>query len=157
MKDWTDFQKDIAAGTLPDFAYVKFAGYHNEHPGYNTKLTTSIEHVQTAVDAILLSPYANDTLVIVTWDEGGGYFDHVSPPGVNPIDNEPYGTRVPMLAIGRFAKKGFVSHVQMEHSSVVKFLELNFTGKTGQLGARDTNVNNIGSMLDPAETGIVVP
>ncbi len=157
MKDWTDFQNDISAGTLPDFAYVKFAGYHNEQPGYNTKLTTSIEHVQTAVDAILSSPYANDTLVIVTWDEGGGYFDHVSPPGVNPIDNEPYGTRVPMLAVGRFAKKGFVSHVQMEHSSVVKFLELNFTGKTGQLGARDTNVNNLGSMLDPAETGIVVP
>jgi len=45
----------------------------------------------------------------------------------------------------------------MEHSSVVKFLEFNFTGVTGQLGARDTAVNNIGSLLDPAKTGVAIP
>jgi hypothetical protein len=67
-------------------------------------------------------------------------------------------TRVPLLAIGRFAKKGAVSHVQMEHSSLVKFLEWNFlAGKTGQLGARDVEVNNIGSLLDPVAVGAVVP
>jgi hypothetical protein len=45
----------------------------------------------------------------------------------------------------------------MEHSSILKFVEYNFTGETGQLGNRDTNVNNIGSLLDPAETGLVIP
>jgi len=74
------------------------------------------------------------------------------------VDNQPYGTRIPLLAIGRFAQKGTVSHVQMEHSSIVKFLEWNYLGgKTGQLGARDTVVNNIGSLLDPTQTGTMVP
>jgi hypothetical protein len=45
----------------------------------------------------------------------------------------------------------------MEHSSIVKFLELNFTGKTGQLAARDAVVNNLGSLLDAKETGITIP
>jgi phospholipase C len=157
MKDWTSFQQDIASGSLPSFAYVKFAGYHNEHPGYGTKISNGVNMVKTAVDAVLSSPYADDTLVLVTWDEGGGFYDHVTPPATNPADGKPYGTRVPILAIGRFAKKGYVSHVVMEHSSVVKFLEWNFTGTTGQLGARDTNVNNIGSLLDPAEVGVTVP
>jgi hypothetical protein len=65
--------------------------------------------------------------------------------------------RVPLLAIGRFARQGVVSHVVLEQSSIVKFLELNFLGATGQLGARDTQVANIGSLLDPTQTGIVVP
>jgi hypothetical protein len=65
--------------------------------------------------------------------------------------------RVPLLALGRFARKGEVSHVVMEHSSIVKFLEYNFLGTTGQLGARDVQVADIGSLLDPAQTGVVVP
>jgi len=50
-----------------------------------------------------------------------------------------------------------VSHVQMEHSSVVRFLEYNFVGPVGQLGGNDAKVANIGSLLDPSATGIVVP
>jgi phospholipase C len=105
----------------------------------------------------MASRYADRTLIILTWDEGGGYFDHVSPPGVSPVDMEAPGTRVAMLAIGRFARRNFVLHVPMEHSSLVKFLEWNYTGRTGQLMARDALVNNIGSMLDPAQTGVAVP
>jgi phospholipase C len=158
MKDWTMFKNDIAGNSLPSLSYIKFATYHNEHPGYGNKLSTSIALVKQAVDAVMASKYASDTLILVAWDEGGGFYDHVAPPGVNPVDGKPYGTRVPFLALGRFAKKGgHVSHVVLEHSSVVKFLELNFTGKTGQLAARDVNVNNIGSLLDPAETGLVIP
>ena len=69
----------------------------------------------------------------------------------------PYGTRVPLLAIGELARKGTVSHVTMEHSSVVRFLEYNFLGPVGQLAASDTKVRNIGSLLDPALTGLLVP
>ena len=110
------------------------------------------------IDAMLASPYADDTLVLVTYDEGGGYFDHVTPPPTSAVDGKPYGTRVPFLAVGPFAKKNFVSHVTMEHSRIVKFVEWNFLGgKTGQLGTRDAVVNNIGSVLDPATTGVAVP
>ena len=63
-----------------------------------------------------------------------------------------------MMAFGPFAKKGFVSHVVMEHSSIVKLLEWNFLGgATGQLGGRDAVVANMGSLLDPAATGAAVP
>jgi phospholipase C len=69
----------------------------------------------------------------------------------------PYGTRVPLIAVGPFVRKGSISHVQMEHSSIVRFLEYNFVGPVGQLGNNDAKVNNIGSLLDPNATGIHIP
>jgi phospholipase C len=157
MKDLSDLAKDLQGGTLPSFSYVKRVQYKNEHPGYGTEISKGVAAVQEVVDLVASSPYADDTLVLVTWDEGGGFFDHVAPPPASISDGQPYGMRVPTLAIGRFARKGTVSHVTMEHSSIVKFLEWNFLGATGQLGARDTVVANIGSLLDPAQTGLVVP
>jgi Phosphoesterase family len=72
----------------------------------------------------------------LTWDEGGGFFDHVAPPAsIDAGDSGirvPYGTRVPLPAIGTLARKGAIS--QMEHSSIVRFLEYNFLGPVGQLG-----------------------
>jgi hypothetical protein len=73
------------------------------------------------------------------------------------VDSQPYGTRIPLLAIGRFARKNHVSHVTLEHSSIVALAEYVFLGKSGQLGARDAVVHNLGSLLDPAETGVAVP
>ena len=90
--------------------------------------------------------------------ESGGYFDHVSPPANSAVDGQPYGARVPLLAVGRFARQNLVSHTSMEHSSIVKFVEWNWLGaRTGQLGGRDGVVNNLGSLLDPAQTGTPVP
>jgi phospholipase C len=157
MKDLGNLAKDIQAGQLPSFAYVKRVQYRNEHPGYGTTISNGIAAVNEVVDLVAGSSYANDTLVLLTWDEGGGLFDHVAPPPTSTVDTQPYGMRVPTLAIGRFARKGSVSHVVLEHSSIVKFLELNFLGATGQLKARDAQVANIGSLLDPSQTGIVVP
>jgi phospholipase C len=158
VRDFTELAKDLESGTLPDVAYVKGLGYHTEHPGTGTTISAGTTFVTGVVDAIQASCYKDDTLVLVTWDEGGGFFDHVAPPPDSTVDGQPYGTRVPLLAIGRFAKKGTVSHVTMEHSSIVKFLEWNFLGgQTGQLGARDAVVNDIGSLLDPAEVGATIP
>jgi phospholipase C len=109
------------------------------------------------VGRIEASAYAANTLVLVTYDEGGGYYDHVAPPPASTVDGKPYGTRVPLFAVGPFARKNFVSHVTMEHSSIVKFIEWNWLGKTGQLGTRDAAVNNLGSLLDPAKTSVAVP
>ncbi len=120
------------------------------------------------IQPILNSSYATDTLILLAWDEGGGFFDHVPPPA--PIEvypagavsaglPVPYGKRVPVLALGVFSRAGQVSHVQMEHSSIVRFLEFNFLGPrwVGALGHRDARVNNIGSLLDPMRTGVLVP
>lgn len=160
IKDYADLEKDIAAGALPSFAYVKAREFHNEHPNVST-ITDGIAFVTSTIQLVEGSSYADSTLVLLTWDEGGGFFDHVPPPAGIDVDTEggmvPYGTRVPLLAIGPFARKGAVSHVQMEHSSIVAFLEYNFAGPTGQLAANDTKVNNLGSLLDPAKTGIRIP
>lgn len=158
MKDYGELAGDLAKGTLPNVAYVKAIGYRSEHPGYKTALSPGVAFVDDLVKSVLASSYKDSTLVLVTWDEGGGYFDHVPPPATNPADGKPYGTRVPLLALGRFARENHVSHVPLEHSSIVKFLEWNFLdGVTGQLGGRDANVANLGSLLDPTQTDKPVP
>jgi phospholipase C len=157
MKDLADLAPAITGNGLPDLTFVKALGYKTEHPGYGDTIAAGTTFVDGVVQSILGSPYADDTLILLTWDEGGGFYDHVAPPANNPADNQPYGTRVPLIALGKFARQNTVSHVTLEHSSIVKFLEFNFTDSTGQLGARDANVNNIGSLLDPAMTGVPVP
>ena len=166
MHDSTELAAYVTTKGLPDFTYVKARTYKNEHPGYST-ITRGVSFVSDIVSLIEQSQYKDDTLILITWDEGGGFFDHVPPPapvGVQyDVDDNgypiSYGTRVPLLAVGKFARVGSISHVQMEHSSVVRFLEWNFLGpySAGALGHRDAAVNNIGSMLDPAATGIPVP
>ena len=157
MRDFADLARDLQGGTLPDVVFVKPLQYHNEHPGYGTTISAGVTFTTSLIDTILASPYGKDTLVLMTWDEGGGLFDHVAPPATSAADAQPYGTRIPLLALGPFAKTNYVSHVEMEHSSIVKFLEWNFTGKTGQLGGRDALVNDLGDLLDPATTGLAVP
>jgi phospholipase C len=160
IRDYSVLKNDLASSSLPNLAYVKAKEWHNEHPNVST-IADGIAFVTSTIQMIQSSPYASSTLILLTWDEGGGFFDHVPPPkGIDADDQGkpvPYGTRVPMLAIGPFAKKGTVSHVQMEHSSIVRFLEYNFLGPVGQLSYNDAKVNNIGSLLDPIETGVPIP
>jgi phospholipase C len=157
MKDLGDFTGALEAGGLPAVSFIKGLGFHTEHGGIRTTITDGATFVKDLYDAVMHSRYRDSTLFLVTYDEGGGLWDHVKPPATNPIDNKPYGTRVPMIAAGPFARKNHVSHVTMEHSSIVKFLEWNFLGQTGQLGTRDTNVANLGSLIDPVAAGAAVP
>ena len=166
LVDGFQFTQDVSSGNLPTVAYVKPRTYTNEHPKWST-IARGVAYVSNVISAIQASAYASDTLILLTWDEGGGFFDHVSPPPTvdTKYDSDtsgaavPYGTRVPFLVIGPFARAGTVSHVQMEHSSVVRFLEYNFLGQkfAGALGNRDAAVNDIGSLLDPSTTGVVIP
>jgi phospholipase C len=166
MHDYTELASVVAANLLPDLTYVKARTYKNEHPGWAT-ISRGVSFVGDVVRLITQSHYKDDTLILLTWDEGGGFFDHIAPPPPVPVQYDaddngapvPYGTRVPMLALGKFARVDTVSHVQMEHSSIVRFLEWNFLGHygVGALGHRDMVANNIGSLLDPSATGIPVP
>ncbi len=159
-KDYAELKTDIDAGKLPSFAYVKAREFRNEHPNVST-ITDGVKFVTDTIQLVSGSGYADSTLILLTWDEGGGFFDHVAPPP--SIENDgagvpvPYGTRIPMIAIGPFARKGSVSHVTMTHASVVRFLEFNFLGAMGQLGNNDAKVHNLGSLLDPSKTGILIP
>jgi len=157
IADLTQLTTDLA-GTLPAVSFVKALGYKTEHPGEGDKISDGMAFLTSTIGAIQASAYAKDTLIVITYDEGGGFFDHVSPPPNSSVDHQPYGTRVPFIALGPFAKKGAVSHTTMEHSSLVKFIEYNWLdGQTGQLHGRDKVVANIGSVLDEAATGAKVP
>jgi phospholipase C len=158
LRDYTQLASDLANITLPQVVFIKGLGYHTEHPGEGTTISDGETFVDDVIAQIQASQYGDDTLVLVTWDEGGGYFDHIAPLGIDPIDQQPYGTRIPLLAVGPFAAANTVSHVQMEHSSIVKFIEWNWLGsQTGQLAGRDTEVANLGSLLDPSAAGTLPP
>jgi phospholipase C len=158
LRDLGALMTDLAQGSLPDVAFVKGMDYHTEHPGHGTTISNGVTFVDSVLRAIAQSRYAIDTLVLLTWDEGGGYYDHVSPPAASAVDGQPYGTRVPLVAIGPFARKGEVSHAVMEHSSIVEFIEWNYLGgQTGQLNGRDAVVPNLGSVIDPVAAGVAVP
>jgi phospholipase C len=158
MKDVTAFYDALANGGLPAVSFIRAPGYKSEHPGHGDKPSAGVAFATDAITRVETSRYRGDTLLVLVYDEGGGYYDHIAPPAPSAVDGKPYGTRVPMLVIGPFAKKSYVSHVVMEHSSIVKFLEWNFLGgTTGQLAARDATVANIGDLLDPSATGTAVP
>lgn len=158
MKDYTSLATALQDGTLPAVSFVKAIGFRTEHPGVKDTISDGVKFVTDLVAEVEGSSVADSTLILFTYDESGGYFDHVPPPPDSAVDGKAYGPRVPTMAIGPFAKTGFVSHVVLEHSSVVKFIEWNWLGEqTGQLNTRDAVVDNIGSLLDPGKTGVAVP
>jgi phospholipase C len=154
---------DIASEQLPAISIAIAGPDANEAPGRPSSLTDGIAFATRIAKQIAESPrYAEETLVIITHFTSGGFYDHVSPPQPPPITidpaNVPYGPRVPFLALGAGVRPNHVSHVPLEHSSLTRFIEWNwFDGQTGQLGFRDRFVNNLGSLFDPAATGIAVP
>ncbi len=157
MRDYTQFGSDLANNTLPQVVFLRSLGFRSEHPGESDTLSDGTAWIAQVLAQIDDSDYAPDTLTLLTWDEGGGFFDHIAPPGMG-TDGQPYGTRIPLLALGPFASVNTVSHVTMEHSSIVEFIEWNWLAmQTGQLAGRDAHVANLGSMLDVTATGVAVP
>ena len=103
----------------------------SEAPGHPPG--AGIKWISDLVDAIAGSPYAEDTLVLVTYLTAGGFYDHVPPPPapdvtVDAVNGKPvyYGPRVPLLALGKLARTNWISHVQLEMSSITTFAEWNW-------------------------------
>lgn len=156
-KDYTAFAADLANGSLPPVAYIKPLGSRTEHGG--SPITPGANFVKGVVSSVLASPiYKDNTLILLTYDESGGYYDHYAPPAASAVDGLAYGPRHPAMALGYFAARNTISHVPLEHSSILKFIEWNWLGGvTGQLQTRDAVANNIGSLLDSTKTGVTVP
>lgn len=119
LKDGIDFIEAITHGTLPPVAFYKPIGVDNEHPGYANVLSGD-RHAADIIRLIERSPIWKDTVVIVTYDENGGYWDHVAPP---KVDRWGPGMRIPTLLISPLAKKGFVDHTLYDTTSVLKLIE----------------------------------
>jgi phospholipase C len=146
LKDETEFIAAARAGTLPAVSFVKPLGEHNEHPGY-ANVMTGERHVMELLRALRSSPEWNKTAVIVTYDENGGFWDHVSPP---TVDRWGPGSRVPALVISPFAKHGFVDHTLYDTSSILALIEHRFG--LSPLGTRDAAANDMRAAFDFNQT-----
>ena len=123
LQDENDFFLDLQNHGLPAVSFIKPLGPNNEHPGY-ADLLQGQQHVADIVNALRESDYWEHSLIIVTYDEHGGRWDHVSPPTNNGIWGD--GSRVPGIVIGPFAKRGFVDHTQHDTLSILKTIEKRF-------------------------------
>src|SRR6202163_176366 len=119
LKDETEFIAAARAGTLPAVAFVKPVGEVNEHPGY-ANVKSGEEHVVELLKALRSNPQWNETAVIITYDENGGFWDHVAPP---VIDRWGPGSRVPTLVISPLAMHGYVDHNVYDTSSILALIE----------------------------------
>ena len=141
MKDQNDFINAAKEGTLPSVSFVKPGGGNDEHPG-SSDVYSSEQLAVKLINAVLEGPNAKDALVILTYDEFGGYFDHVPPP---VVDRWGPGSRIPAIIIGPFAKTATVDHTQYETVSILSFIEHRWG--IAPLADRDKNANPVRKAL----------
>lgn len=142
LKDEADFLTALQDGTLPPVSFVKPIGLDSEHPGYTTMLRGQ-RHVASLVDAIKHSPCWQDCLTIITYDDGGGLWDHVPPP---VVDRWGPGTRVPAVIVSPFARRGYVDHTVYDTTSILRTIEARWNLEP--LGYRDAAANDLRNALD---------
>ena len=122
LKDYTDLVAGIERGELPAVAVYKPQGTFNEHPG-NTDVMSGDIHISELIGKIKASPLWASTAIIVTYDENGGFWDHVAPP---KGDRWGPGTRIPAIIISPYAKRGHVDHTSYDTTSIIKFITRRF-------------------------------
>jgi phospholipase C len=140
------FASDLAAGELPDVSWIIGAPGGDEHP------PASVQAGQNSVaddvlNALGKSPYWTSLAVFVTWDDYGGFYDHVPPP---QVDGFGYGFRVPCLVVSPYARSGYLDHTPNDHTSILRFIEDRYG--LSPLGSRDAAANGLAEAFDFAST-----
>ncbi|MGI9024541.1 MAG: acid phosphatase [Burkholderiaceae bacterium] len=118
LKDYDDLVADVAAGRLPAVSFYKPQGNLNQHPGY-ANIEDADQHIADLVAKLQGSPQWKDMLIVITYDEFGGIWDHVPPP---PGDLLGPGTRIPAIVISPFAKNGVVDHTPYDTGSILRLI-----------------------------------
>ncbi len=160
----SQYYSDAAAGTLPNVSFVdpKFLDTprveSDEHPPSNVQVGQKF--VSDVINGLMASPNWGTSALFLTYDEHGGFYDHVAPPPAPVPDNIPpnlqpgdtpgafdrYGFRVPVAVVSPFAKPHYVSHVVDDHTSILRFIELRFG--LPSLTNRDANADPMLDMFD---------
>ena len=145
----TQVLRDIQNRQLANVSWVIPAGASSDHAAYNDGSGPS--WVAQVVNAIGNSPYWMNTAIFITWDDWGGWYDHVPPPAVLKDCSQwgcgyVYGFRVPLIVVSPYAKAGYISHVQHDFGSILKFIEDNFD--LGSLGYADLPADNLSDCFD---------
>jgi len=131
-----NFISDVKAGSLANFSWLTPPWVDSEHPPAN--ICTGENWTVNQINAIMNSPLWSSTAIFVTWDDFGGYYDHVLPP---KVDYFGLGMRVPMIIISPYVRAHTVIHTQYEFASVLKFAEETFGLPT--LTQRDAQANDM--------------
>ena len=121
IKDLSNFYAEAKAGTLPAVSWVTPNGAVSEHPP--GLITAGQSYTTGLINSIMKSPDWSSTAIFLTWDDWGGFYDHVSPPRV---DEQGYGLRVPALVISPYARQGFIDHQTLSFDAYTKFIEDDF-------------------------------
>ena len=116
------FLADVDEGKLPAVSFYKPQGNLNEHPGYTDELSGD-QHIADVIAHLEKSPQWKDMIVVVTYDENGGFWDHVAPP---KADRWGPGNRVPALIVSPYSKAGTVDHTPYDTTSILRFITKRF-------------------------------
>lgn len=153
-----DFVADAMSGTLAPVTYIDPGfGYNDDHPPHHP--IYGQQFIASIYRALAASPLWEHCLLVVTYDENGGYFDHVRPP--TTVDDfastgfDQMGFRVPTLIAGPYVKAGHVSSVTMDHCSVLKHIETHFG--LAPLNQRVSAANDLSDVLDLAALAAGTP
>ncbi|MEO5688994.1 MAG: acid phosphatase [Burkholderiaceae bacterium] len=144
LKDYTDLVTDAAAGTLPAVTFYKPEGLYNQHPGY-ANITNGDQKIADLVAKLKASPQWKNMVIVITYDENGGQWDHVAPPKGDKLGP---GTRIPALIISPYSKAGTVDHTQYDTASVLRLITRRFGLATlPGLAKRDTALQGNGAAV----------
>jgi phospholipase C len=162
----TTILSDIMNGKLQPVSYVIPSGLDSDHPG-NPKTVGGPAWVGSVFNALTTSRYKSQFALIVVWDDWGGFFDHIPNthqtklpkfPSNHPEDPYEYGYRVPLLAIGPFAKQHYVGHAQRDFTSIIHFIEDVYgLPSLGQLDAQTDDLFGLFNFSGPANAHAPIP
>jgi phospholipase C len=138
---YTQVLTDIANGQLADVVWVTPTLAASDHPKANNG--SGPAWVASVVNAVGESPYWNNTAIFILWDDWGGFYDHVPPTIYNSFE---LGFRIPLVVVSPYAKKGYISHVQHEFGSILKFTEKTFG--LPSLGTTDVRADDLSDCFD---------
>jgi phospholipase C len=123
ITDVTNFYKDTRLGTLPAVSWITPSGQNSEHPP--AQISDGEAWTASLINAVEQGPDWSSTVIFLSWDDWGGFYDHVVPPHV---DQNGFGLRVPGIVISPYAKPGFIDHQVMSQDAYVKLIEDLFLG-----------------------------
>ncbi len=150
----SELYADARAGTLPQVCWIVPTARDSEHPPADS--ARGMRHVTDMINAIMSGPNWKDTVIILTWDDYGGFYDHVMPPSVNEYG---YGPRVPTLVISPFARPGTICHSTFDFTSPLKLIEEKFGLKP--LASRDAGAKDMLDCFDfhqkPVAADVITP
>jgi len=135
LQDFKDLLADARIGTLPSVVFYKPQGDLNQHPGY-ASVQAGDAHIAQLIGELEKSPQWQNMVVVITYDENGGVWDHVAPPKGDLLGP---GTRIPAIIVSPFAMRGFVDHTQYDTASILRLIARRFDlEKLPGVAQRDT-------------------